>query len=82
MQLLGNLLESGQRLLLGAVQHTPQVLHALLHVSHHPLTLHGRLRTLVEGGPEGLADLPDMTAQLVSLEEQDEHHLVQLQALK
>lgn len=75
-EVLGNLSELCDRVLLCGLQDTLKVTNPLIHGSGHLLSLRGLLRTLIKGGMEGFADLFHSTAELISLEEEDEDHLV------
>ena len=59
-----------------------QVLDAGHDAHLHLATLGRRLRARVEGGPETLADLLHARLQLLALEEDDEHRLVDLVSLR
>jgi len=67
---------------LGLSKDGVEVLDAGHHAHGHLPPVRGGLGTGVQGGSETLADLLDAGLQLVSLEEDDEHALVHLVALK
>ena len=75
VQILGYLRELPNRVFLSGLEHAPQILDTLSNSHCRILSLNDRVWTRVKGGSESLTDLPHATAQLVSLEEQDEHHL-------